>query len=70
MLATFHHYSTIRILAVFFSHLILFIRTKLNCKVTTVYIRYVELDRTIPAGPLQSGSTRFSLIQAVQHNSV
>ena len=69
--ASFHHYS--HTLAVAFSHFILFITTKLNCKVTTVYIGYVELDQTRPtslAGPLQSGLTWLSLIQVVQHSSV
>ena len=61
---------TICILAVFFSHLILFIRTKLNCKVTTVYIGYVELDRTIPSRSTPERFNMVHLIQAVQHSSV
>ena len=60
LLASFHHYSHHIHLAVFFSHLILFIRTKLNCKVTTVYIGYVELDRAIPS---RSTPELFNMVQ-------
>ena len=60
MLASFHHYSHHMHLAVFFSHLILFIRTKLNCKVITVYIGYVKLDRTIPS---RSTPEWFNMVQ-------
>ena len=61
MLASFHHYSHhMHFSCIFFSHLILFIRTKLNCKVTTVYIGYVELDQTIPS---RSTPERFNRVQ-------
>ena len=71
MLASFHHYSHhMHFSCIFYSHLILFIRTKLNCKVTTVYIGYVELDRTIPNRSTPEWFNMVHLIQAVQHSSV
>ena len=61
MLASFHHYSHhMHFSCICFSHLILFIRTKLNCKVITVYIGYVELDQTIPS---RSTPERFNMVQ-------
>ena len=60
MLASFHHYSHHMHFSFIFSHIILFIRTKLNCKVTIVYIGYVELDRTIPS---RSTPEWFNMVQ-------